>query len=80
MAESSLRPNAVNPSAGRLSAGAVEPRRQGRRVRILARLPMLSPVVWRQPLSDGLAVTYEWIERHVMPNGGTMRWPMAPAV
>jgi O-antigen/teichoic acid export membrane protein len=46
MTESKLRRNAVDPAAGRLSAGAEKPRRYSRRARILARLPVLSPVVW----------------------------------
>jgi O-antigen/teichoic acid export membrane protein len=45
MRESSLRPNAADPIAGRLSAGAEKPQ-SGRRARILGRLPVLSPVVW----------------------------------
>jgi GDP-D-mannose 3', 5'-epimerase len=32
-----------------------------------------------QPLSDGLAVTYEWIERQVMSNSGAITRPTVPA-
>jgi GDP-D-mannose 3', 5'-epimerase len=28
-----------------------------------------------RPLSDGLAVTYEWIERQVMSNSGAIMFP-----
>jgi nucleoside-diphosphate-sugar epimerase len=33
-----------------------------------------------QPLSAGLAVTYEWIERQVISNSGTITRPVVPAV
>jgi nucleoside-diphosphate-sugar epimerase len=33
-----------------------------------------------QPLSSGLAVTYQWIEHQVMSNSGTITRPMVPAV
>jgi nucleoside-diphosphate-sugar epimerase len=33
-----------------------------------------------QPLSDGLAVTYEWIERQVMSNSGEITRTMVPVV
>jgi GDP-D-mannose 3', 5'-epimerase len=33
-----------------------------------------------QPLSAGLVVTYEWIERQVMSNSGTIARPVVPAV
>ena len=46
MTHSTLRPDAVDPIAGRLSAGAEKPRQQGRRGWIRARLPAVSPVVW----------------------------------
>jgi O-antigen/teichoic acid export membrane protein len=46
MIESTLRPNAADSIAGRFSAGAEQPRRYGRCAGILARIPVLSPIVW----------------------------------
>ena len=46
MTTSTLQPNAVDPTAGRLSAGTEKPRRHGHRGWIRARLPAVSPVVW----------------------------------
>jgi O-antigen/teichoic acid export membrane protein len=43
---SALQPNAVDPTAGRLSGGAEKPRQSGRRAWIRARLAAVSPVVW----------------------------------
>ena len=45
MTHGALQPNAVNSTAGRLSAGAEKPQ-HGRRAWIRARLPGVSPVVW----------------------------------
>ncbi len=46
MTHSTLQPIAVDPIAGRLSAGAEKPRQDGRRAWIRARLSVVSPVVW----------------------------------
>ncbi len=46
MTHSALRPNAVDPTLGRLSGGAEKPRQSGCRAWIRACLPTVSPVVW----------------------------------
>jgi O-antigen/teichoic acid export membrane protein len=46
MTHSALQPNAIDPTAGRVSAGAEKPRQRGRLGWIRARLPAVSPVVW----------------------------------
>ena len=46
MTHGALQPNAVDPTVGRLSAGAEKPRQHGCRAWIGARLPAVSPVAW----------------------------------